>query len=211
MTENMNKEQLILQAAEQEFFTKGYDGARTTSIAEMAGVTHAMLHYYFRTKEQLFEKVVSKNVFLIARTILDAMGNPEMPLLERLKDGISSHFDLAAANSLLPRFFLNEIVARPDRYHFVYDSMRETIENAYADVQSDVDAAAARGEIEWVNVKMLFLSIMSLDIFPLLVYPFFESLMAEEGGEAWLSDREKFFEARKAENIEIIMRRIKKQ
>ena len=45
-----NTEQAILAAAKQEFLLKGYDGARTTSIAEKAGVTHAMLHYYFRTK-----------------------------------------------------------------------------------------------------------------------------------------------------------------
>lgn len=44
----------ILQAAEHEFLTKGYAGARTTSIAEAAGVTHAMFHYYFRTKDKLF-------------------------------------------------------------------------------------------------------------------------------------------------------------
>ena len=38
----------ILKAAEQEFMLKGFDGAKTTSIAHAAGVTHAMLHYYFR-------------------------------------------------------------------------------------------------------------------------------------------------------------------
>ena len=48
--ERQNKESEILAAAEQEFIAKGYDGARTTSIAQAAGVTHAMLHYYFRTK-----------------------------------------------------------------------------------------------------------------------------------------------------------------
>lgn len=57
-TERQNKEHEILVAAEQEFLTKGFDGARTTSIAQAAGVTHAMLHYYFRTKEQLFERIV---------------------------------------------------------------------------------------------------------------------------------------------------------
>ena len=44
-----SKESQILEAAEKEFLTKGYNGARTTSIAKEAGVTHAMLHYYFRS------------------------------------------------------------------------------------------------------------------------------------------------------------------
>lgn len=58
--EKNNTEQLILEAAEQEFFTKGFGGARTAVIAEKAGVTHAMLHYYFRKKEYLFERIVAK-------------------------------------------------------------------------------------------------------------------------------------------------------
>ena len=58
--EKQSKEQQILAAAEQEFLTKGYDGARTTSIAQAAGVTHAMLHYYYRTKEQLFKRIVDE-------------------------------------------------------------------------------------------------------------------------------------------------------
>ena len=46
-----NTEQDILKAAENEFLDKGFVGAKTTEIARLAGVNHAMLHYYFRTKE----------------------------------------------------------------------------------------------------------------------------------------------------------------
>ena len=61
MTETTKtKEQAILAAAEQEFLAKGFDGARTTSIAAAAGVTHAMLHYYFRTKENIFERILDE-------------------------------------------------------------------------------------------------------------------------------------------------------
>lgn len=53
-------EQLILEAAEAEFLEKGYGKARTTEIARRAGVNHSMLHYYFRTKENLFEVMFQK-------------------------------------------------------------------------------------------------------------------------------------------------------
>lgn len=55
-------ESRILAAAEGEFLDKGFDGARTTTIAARAGVTHAMLHYYFRTKGQLFERIISSKI-----------------------------------------------------------------------------------------------------------------------------------------------------
>ena len=68
--ERQNKESEILAAAEQEFIAKGYDGARTTSIAQAAGVTHALLHYYFRTKEQLFERIVDEKFRVMSQSML---------------------------------------------------------------------------------------------------------------------------------------------
>ena len=68
-----NKEQEILEAAEREFIAKGFAGARTTSIAEAAGVTHAMLHYYFRTKEQLFERILDEKMRLMGESAKDGL------------------------------------------------------------------------------------------------------------------------------------------
>ncbi len=208
--EKPNTEQLILEAAEQEFFAKGFDGARTTAIAEKAGVTHAMLHYYFRKKEQLFERIVAKNFSLLAQTMIAAMGDPAMPIVERLESGIASHFDLIAAHPQLPRFFLNEVLSRPEHYHILYDRIKEVGDKLLADLQKEADEAAQRGEIERVDVRMLFVSLMSLNVFPFLAYAFMEPLSNELLG-GLMADKEKFLVARKAENIEIIMRRIKKQ
>jgi len=92
-----NKEQTILEAAEREFLNKGFAGARTTSIAEAAGVTHAMLHYYFRTKEQLFERILDEKMRLMSQSVLTAFGQPGLPLAERLRNGVERHFDFIAA------------------------------------------------------------------------------------------------------------------
>ena len=70
-----NKEKTILLAAEQEFLEKGFEGARTVSIAQKAGVTHAMLHYYFRTKEQLFKKILDEKMQLFTASVLNAISD----------------------------------------------------------------------------------------------------------------------------------------
>ena len=62
MSEANSTEKAILQAAEKEFLTKGLASSKTTEIAKAAGVTHAMLHYYFRTKDNLFEQVFQEKV-----------------------------------------------------------------------------------------------------------------------------------------------------
>ncbi len=204
--ERQSKEQQILAAAEQEFLTKGYDGARTTSIAQAAGVTHAMLHYYFRTKEQLFERIVDEKFETMSHSMFAIMGDPSLPIVERIKGGIEAHFDFIAANPLLPRFVINEIISRPERYKLLYKRVGAVINNVYCDLQFEIDRSAERGEIEWVDVKMLFISILSLNIFTFIAYPFMEPLMGE-----LMADREGFLAVRKAENIETILRRIKKQ
>ncbi|MBO5044760.1 MAG: TetR/AcrR family transcriptional regulator [Alistipes sp.] len=204
--EKQSKEQQILAAAEQEFLTRGYDGARTTSIAQAAGVTHAMLHYYFRTKEQLFERIVDEKFETMSHSMFAIMGDPSLPIVERIKGGIEAHFDFVAQNPLLPRFVINEIISRPERYEVLYKRAGLIIETIYRDLQSEIDRSAERGEIERVDIKMLFISIMSLNIFTFLAYPFMEPLMGE-----LMANRERFLAERKAENIETILRRIKKQ
>ena len=204
--EKQSKEQLILAAAEQEFLTKGYDGARTTSIAQAAGVTHAMLHYYYRTKEQLFERIVDEKFETMSHSMFAIMGDPSLPIVERIKGGIEAHFDFVAQNPLLPRFVINEIISRPERYDVLFKRVGAIIDNVYRGLQSEINRSAERGEIERVDIKMLFISIMSLNIFTFLAYPFMEPLMGE-----LMVNRERFLAERKAENIETILRRIKKQ
>lgn len=204
--EKQTKEQAILLAAEQEFMTKGYDGARTTSIAEAAGVTHAMLHYYFRTKEQLFERILNEKMRLMASSVLTMLGDPKLPLLKRIEQGIIQHFDCLMRYPELPRFIINEVIPYPDRRKIMQENISNLAVPLFTQLQKDMDDAAKRGEVEGMDVRMLILDLMSLNILPFLAYPVLENIFSDISG-----DRQAFFEARKAETVETIMRRLKKQ
>ena len=199
-----NKEQQILEAAEQEFLEKGYDGARTTSIAKTAGVTHAMLHYYFRTKEQLFEHIIDKKMSEIVPLMTHLFGNSGLPLVERIEEAVSVHFDFVVSNPDLPRFLINEVLPNKERC----DLFRSKIENVLYlvdNLQREVNEAAARGEVEQFNVLLLFQSILSLNIFPSVMANMVENLVGDNKQVV-----ETFLAQRKAENIKLIMQRIKK-
>lgn len=201
-----NKENDILRAAEREFLAKGFSGARTVSIAQAAGVTHAMLHYYFRTKEQLFERILDQKVQAMAQSVLASFGQPGLPLVERIRDGVECHFDAVAANPDLIRFVINEIFVYPERFQAMQQQMSLVIERLIADLQAEVDAAARRGEVEQFDVRTLLLDIVSLNIFPFIAFPIIEPIFGDQA-----ANREQFFARRKQENVEVIMRRIKKQ
>lgn len=195
----------ILRAAEQEFMLKGFDGAKTASIARAAGVTHAMLHYYFRTKEQLFDRILTDKMSLMGRSVLTAFGDSRLPLLERLKEGISRHFDFLMENPDLPRFVVNEVFSRPERYEVMRESISRLANSLMQGIQCELDALAEQGEIVAIDVRVLMLDIISLNVFPFIAYPVIEPVFG-----SLAADRQQFFEMRKAENIEVIMCRIKK-
>lgn len=204
MTETHNHqrdtEALILQAAEREFLEKGYSGAKTTAIAQAAGVTHAMLHYYFRTKEKLFEKIVADKMDKLKRVMFGVIGNPDLPLRERLKQGVEQHFDFIAENPHLPRFIFNELHEHPERIDQVKNSIASIAAKAITTLQNEIDRKAASGECRPVDARMLMLDIASLNLFPFIAAP----LISSSFGNLF-EGREEFLEMRKKENVRTVL------
>lgn len=204
-SEKQTSEQQILIAAEEEFLSNGYNGARTTSIASKAGVTHAMLHYYFRTKEQLFEKFIAKKIQEIKPLMLYIFGEANLPLKERLEKAISKHFDFVEENEGLVRFLINEIMPNKERCQMLKKQLQELFD-ASQELQEEIDQAAKRNEIEHINVITLFQTILTLNIFPSVMNNYISNIMNLESEE----DIAKYKEERKKENIKIIMKRLQK-
>ena len=197
-------EQRILEAAEKEFLKNGFSAARTPSIAEAAGVTHAMLHYYFRSKEKLFEKIVREKMSLLSDMMLGSIASPGKPLFEKLEEVIVRHIDFLAENPDLPQFFIGEIYRSPERLDIALKSIKNTADNVIGILQKDIDEAVARGICRRVNAGMLVLDIVSLNIFSFIAAPVVECVL-----DRLFEDRGTFLEARKRENVETIMRKLR--
>ena len=204
-TVKTDTESRILQAAEEEFLLKGLEGDRTTAIAERAGVTHAMLHYYFRTKNMLFERIIEEKMRNAGNIMQAVFVLGDMPLMERVKRGVEQHFDFIAANPNLPRFVIQEIYSHPERHEIMRSQVLTITKDWLCDLQRHIDESAATKATEWIDARMLLLDIVSLNLFAFIGYPFV-SLMFD----GLVTDKKVFFEKRKAENVELIMRRLKK-
>lgn len=203
-TEPQTTEERILEAAVQEFMSKGYAGARTTAIAEAAGVTHAMLHYYFRTKDKLFDRIIESKIGTLRDIMLSSLGDPTIPLFDKIKNAIESHQDFIAANPDLPRFIINEVLNRPDRMPMVIERLKHHTPIVVESLQRQIDEYADRGLCRRVDAGMLMLDIVSLNIFPFSARPMVNALL---GG--MMENRQAFVEARKKENVETIMKKLK--
>lgn len=199
-----NTEGRILEAAEREFIKKGFAGARTTDIARGAGVTHAMLHYYYRTKENLFEKVLERKVGTIRYLILASIGDPERPLFEKIEDCIRTHYDFVANNPDLPFFLTSELHTDPTRMKPMIEMMGKLFPRVIKSLQEQINAYAAEGKCRQMNAKMLILDILSLNIYPTLIHTMVSRFISSGGSESM-----DFMEMRKQSNVETILSKLR--
>lgn len=201
------KERAILEAAEKEFMIKGYEGAKTVSIAKAAGVTHAMLHYYYRTKENLFNKVFGDKLTIMAQSIISSFQDRHQPFIERIKNGIEAHFDFLTRNPDLPRFVVNELISKPERISIIQSRVHIII-TTVSSMQQELDEQIKSGKIKDIKITDLILDIVSINVFAFVALPILPILRTFAMGP--YNSEKDFFEARKKENVKVIMNRLLK-
>src|SRR5580698_3307924 len=102
-------EEKIKAAARKIFTKKGYAATRTRDIAEQAGLNLALLNYYFRSKEKLFEIVMIEKVQQLLAFMSPVLNNPDTSLHEKIDLITPSYIDMLLKNPDLPMFVLSEI------------------------------------------------------------------------------------------------------
>lgn len=197
-------EQAILKAAEHEFLQKGFAGARTTSIAEAAGVTHAMLHYYFRTKAKLFERILTEKIALLKEALFIPESHAASSLEEIIRGLIERHLDFLAENPDLPRFIIGEIIGDPERASVFQQQIGKHAPLMLAALQQKIDQAVAAGTCRPTDAGRLMLDIASLNIFSFMAAPIVRAALPELP-----EDPKAFLEMRKHDNFDTIMRKLK--
>jgi AcrR family transcriptional regulator len=110
---NQQTKEKILQAAELVFHENGFKGARTTAIARKANISRTMLHYYYRTKEDLFKEVLQNSFghFVNYAQSLFEEKNDLKSLIEQMVDGLC---DLFEEKPGMPSFFVNILNESPE-------------------------------------------------------------------------------------------------
>ncbi len=105
-------EEKIYEAARRIFVLKGMDGARMQEIADEAGMNKALLHYYFRSKDNLFKSVFKDIFSKFFSKVKDTLYS-DAPSKEKLIVFVDNYIDLISANPYVPQFIINEINRDP--------------------------------------------------------------------------------------------------
>lgn len=173
-TKDISTEERIKVAARKVFHQKGFAGTRTRDIAEEAGINHAMLNYYFRSKEKLFEMVMMETMAQFFKGVNLMLNDESTSLDEKIDLIVSNYVDLLLKEPELPTFILNEV--RPNPQAFVEQNpIKEALTHSVLTRQ--YAEAVARGEITEPNLMQAILNVIGLVIFPFIAKPILTSII----------------------------------
>lgn len=163
-----NTEQVILLAARKVFIEKGLAGSRMQDIANQAGYNKALLHYYFTSKNKLFDIVFEQEIGSFFSHLAGILAE-ELPLFEKIEKIVSLDIDRLTQLPGMPNFILNEMNNNPD---VILKRLKKIpVEMILGHFQKQVNAEIKKGAIRKITAQQLLINIQSLCIFPFIARP----------------------------------------
>lgn len=174
MENNGNVEKNIVESARNVFVEKGYDGATMREIAAGAGINISMLHYYYRSKDNLFD-IVFNDVFNRMYGRIFEVISSGRDIFAKIRTIVDIYLDTLSAEPRLPNFIFNEVTQRPERSGR-FSGHKEYILGHIGTFQQQLDEEAQRGTIRRVSVMELFVAMESLCVYPFLTHPLWQKI-----------------------------------
>jgi len=194
-------EEKIFDAAVEEFEEKGMDGSRMQKIADRAGINKALLHYYYRSKDKLFQQVFDRLANKLLDRLLNCLDN-DFPLEKKLKLFYMEHIRFMQKHPKMPAFIFHELNRNPERIQTVFNS--ERIRFLRENLFRQIDEEKSAGEIRNIDNLQLFINIIALSAFPFVARGLLESILKVNNIQF-----DDFIEARKTELPEFVINSVK--
>src|SRR6478609_7827094 len=180
MKKDLSTEEKILAAAKKVFLTRGLDGARMQDIADEAGINKALLHYYFRSKEKLFEIIFDEQRKRF-KAAIEPIIKSDLSVIEKVKLIINNQTDVILENPKMPLFIMTEVGKNP--------SLMINRPRTPADLEAmqaffkQIKQEGKEGKIREVTPEFLWMNIISLNMFPFVGMPMFMAIFKMEEEE----------------------------
>lgn len=186
-------EEKILAAARKVFLHKGYYGARMQEIADEAGINKALLHYYYRSKDRLFEMIFQQAFSKFFPLVSDILSASE-PWPKKIAHFVDHYINLLHENPYLPQFILSEVSRNPDNLPRMFFSAGMEPEKYFQKLTS----LDMRGLPQGVDVRHFIINLLSMCIFPYAARPLVSRIMFqgdEKSYDRFLSERKEMVTA----------------
>jgi len=193
-------EEVILETAERLFLEKGFALTSTTEIAKEVGCNQALIHYYFRTKDNLFNTIFEQKFRLFFQHVFELGNLDDLSFTDKLKHIIESHFDMLKANPKLPLLIISEFSRRPEQVNVLKDKLQGIPQKLFEKLNAQLDVEINAGRFRQTTIMDLIITTVSLNVSLFLLMPIAKQI-------ASLNDTQQQFmiEHRKQEHVTIIL------
>lgn len=172
-------EEKIIEVAKALFIEKGYAETSMSEIAAKAGINRPGLHYYFRTKDKMFEAVFGDILLSIVPKIFDIISQKDMNIERRIEEMIDTYYALFIDNPKLPMFMMREI--NRDSNLLIKTATQLNIHEKFRHSLDTIEQEMKEGKLKQVPIRFMFYNISSLLTIPFLTQDLTYSILLEEG------------------------------
>lgn len=161
-----NLEERIIEVAKSLFMEKGYSDTSMSEIAEKVGINRPGLHYYFRTKDKMFNAVFGMIVMSVAPKFQNIILQKDLPIATRVEKVIDVYYQMLQKNPYLPLFILREMNRD---INFLFNAFRSLdVANFFEGLKTSLQEEMANGKLKQVPLRIVFFTFYSALIFPFI-------------------------------------------
>jgi TetR/AcrR family transcriptional regulator len=204
-TKERTTEELILDAAMKVFTRKGFAAARMEEIAKEAGINRALLHYYHRDKQTMFNRIFESRFKEFFKGLFVIFESDNISLFEKIKRMVDHEISTLIKHPDLARFIITEIAQSPDLLIEYGKKLGVNPRMFIEAFERQVAKEVSDGIIKPIEGKQLLINIMSLCIYPFVARPIIQTMMTVDETNFY-----QMAEQRKKEVSEFIINAIKK-
>lgn len=164
-------EQLIKDTAKRIFLTEGKMLATTQDIADAAGVNRTLLHYYFRSRDVLFNMVFKEALTKLRERLHEVLGS-ELPFKQKVENLVNVFYEELTESPYLETFIALHLNQEPEKYEelfIVLPGGKERMKNFFKEVQREMD----KGNIAEMKPVNFFINLFALMAYPFVARPIY--------------------------------------
>jgi len=185
---NSSTEEKIKEAARKVFLQKGYAATRTRDIAEEAGFNLALLNYYFRSKEKLFDIIMLETMQQFLHSVREILSDERTSLQEKLELLVERYIDVLIKNPEMPFFILNEVRQDPKKLVSKIGLKQKLAETYF--IQQIREVA---GKELAMHPMQIIMNLMGMIVFPFIAKPIVQHMgnLDQDAFNALMEERKK--------------------
>ena len=197
-------EQTILEVAERLFLEKGFALTSTTEIAKKVGCNQALVHYYFRTKDNLFNTIFEQKFRMLFENMYASQNFGNISFSEKVRHAVESHFDLLTNNPKLPLLVATELSRLPENLKNLRNKLQAVPFELFTRLNNELQQEIAEGRARQIELIDIIITMVTLNAGLFMLLPIANGILQldEEHTKELLAHR-------RNENVQVILNYIK--